>query len=154
MDAEIRYGNYEEISMNNLITLPAELLVYIMSFLVILDRIRFRYVSRRLRYVSEVAVLWSEFVWPYFESRDDHWVSSTLKTCGEHVRQLIFPINMPSAKLVWLTENCVNVTQLCLPPRVDFYPKELERIVHTMTHRNWKFVGVNILNHRWKSVQA
>jgi len=41
---------------------------------------------------------------------------------------------MPSAKLLWLTKNCVNVTRLSLPPRVQFHPEELERIVHTMTH--------------------
>lgn len=125
----------EETLSNNLITLPAEILVYIISLLVIRDRIKLRYVSRRLRCVSEVAALWSEFVWPYFESRnDEHYVSDTLRACGEHVKQLIFPINMSSAKLVWLTENCVNVTKLSLPPRVYFHPAQLERIACTMTH--------------------
>ena len=118
----------------NLITLPAELVVYIMSFLIIHDRIRLRYVSRRLRSVSEVAALWNEFVWPYFERRDEHFVSGTLKACGEHVKQLIIRINMPSAKLVWVTENCVNVTELCLPRKVHFHPAQLQRIVCTMEH--------------------
>ena len=118
----------------NLITLPAELVVYIMSFLIIHDRIRLRYVSRRLRRVSEVAALWNEFVWPYFENQDEHYVSGTLKACGEHVKQLIIRISMPSAKLVWVTENCVNVTQLCLPRKVHFHPTQLEKIVSTMTH--------------------
>ena len=121
-------------SSNNLITLPTELLVYIMSFLVIRDRINLRYVSRRLRCVSEVAVLWSEFVWPYFERRDEHYVSDTLKACGEHIKQLIFPINMLSAKIVWLTESCVNVTQLSLPTRTYIHPGQLDRIMNTMTH--------------------
>lgn len=121
-------------SMTNLITLPAELVVYIMSFLIIHDRIRLRYVSRRLRCVSEVAALWNEFVWPYFESRDEHYVSGTLKACGEHVKQLIIRINMASGKLVWVTENCVNVIQLCLPQKVHFYPAQLEKIVSTMAH--------------------
>ena len=118
---------------NNLLTLPAELVVYIMSLLVIHDRIKLRYVSRRLRYVSKVAILWSEFVWPYFECKE-YCVSGTLKECGEHLKRLSFPINMPSAKLVWLTENCVNVTELSLPPRVYFHPSQLERIVCKMTH--------------------
>ena len=111
----------EEMSLShNLITLPAELLVYIMSLLVIRDRIRLRYVSRRLRYVSKVAILWSDF--SYYECKDDsdeYCVSGTLKECGELVKRLSFPnINMPSTKLMWLTENCVNVTELSLPPRV------------------------------------
>ena len=73
-------------------------------------------------------------MWPYFECKDEYCVSGTLKECGEHVKRLSFPINMPSAKLVWLTENCVNVTELSLPPRVYFHPSQLERIVCTMTH--------------------
>lgn len=123
----------EETFSNNLITLPAELLVYIMSLLIIRDRIKLRYVSRRLRYVSEVAALWSEFLWPYFENRHEYCVCDTLKACGEHVNQLSFPFNVQASKLVWLTENCVNVTRLILPPRVYFHPAQLERIVCTMT---------------------
>ena len=83
MDAEVVSGSCEGIA--SLVTLPAELLVYIMSLLVIRDRINLRYVSRRLRCVSQVAVLWSEFVWSYFERRDEHYVSDALKACGEHV---------------------------------------------------------------------
>ena len=94
-----------------------------MSLLVIHDRIKLRYVSRRLRYVSKVAILWSEF--SYYECKDDldeYCVSGTFKECGEHVKRLNFPIIMPLAKLIWLTENCVNVTELSLPPKVYFYP--------------------------------
>ena len=64
MDTNVEVCSFtcEEMSLsNNFITLPAELLVYIMSLLVIHDRIRLRYVSRRLRYVSKVAILWSDF---------------------------------------------------------------------------------------------
>ena len=62
---------------------------------------------------------------------------------------------MPSAKLVWLTENCVNVTQLSLPPRVHFHPAQLERIVYTMTHlQKLDVYRVNISNHYWKLVQT
>lgn len=135
-NSEVVCGSFtsEETWNNNLITLPAELLVYIMSLLVIHDRIKLRYVSRRLRRVSKVAALWSEFVWPYFERRHEYYVSDTLKACGEHVKQLMFPINMPSAKIVWLTEHCVNATQLQLPPRVYFHPAQLERSLCAMTH--------------------
>ena len=107
-----------------------------MSLLVIHDRIRLRYVSRRLRYVSKVAILWSDF--SYYECKDDsdeYCVSGTLKECGELVKRLSFPnINMPSAKLLWLTENCVNVTELGLPPRVYFHQSQLKRIIFIMTH--------------------
>ena len=41
-----------------------------------------------------------------------------IKECGEHVKRLNFSVNMSSAKLVWLTENCVNVTELSLPPSI------------------------------------
>ena len=119
---------------HNLITLPPELLVYIMSLLVLRDKINLRYVSRRLRFVSEVAILWSNFVWPYFEGERKHYVSDTLKACGEHVEKLMFPINVPSSKVVWLTETCVNVKELCLPKRSYFSSGQLERIVNTMTH--------------------
>ena len=126
---------YEETSQStNLLTLPVELLVYIMSLLVIQDRIRIRYVSRRLRCVSQVAALWSEFVWPYFESRHEHYVSDTLNACGDHVKQLRFLITMPSAKLVRMAKNCVHVTQLCLPPKVYLYPSQLEKVVSNMEH--------------------
>ena len=132
MDTEVVSGSCEGIT--SLVSLPAELLVYIMSLLVIRDRINLRYVSRRLRCVSQVAVLWSEFVWPYFERRDEHYASDALKACGEHVQQLIFPVNMPSARIVWLTENCVNVRQLGLPTRTHIYPGQLERVVYAMTN--------------------
>ena len=71
----------EETSLNhNLIALPAELLVYTMSLLVIHDRIKLQYVFWRLHCVSKVAILWSEF--SYYECKDDldeYCVSGTLK---------------------------------------------------------------------------
>ena len=118
----------------NLITLPPELLVYIMSLLVIRDKINLRYVSRRFRCVSEIAILWSDFIWPYFESNHEHYVSDTLRACGKHVEKLMFPINVPPSKVVWLTETCVNVKKLSLPTRAYFRSGQLERIVNTMTH--------------------
>ena len=71
---------------------------------------------------------------PLVERRDEHYVSDALKACGEHVKQLIFPVNMPSARIVWLTENCVNVRQLGLPTRTHIYPGQLERVVYAMTN--------------------
>ena len=82
----------------------------------------------------------------YYECKDDSdefRVSSTLKECGEHVKRLSFPnIDIPSAKLVWLTENCVNIIEFSLSPRVYFHPSQLDRNICTMTHLEKLEIGI------------
>ena len=63
MDEDQRDSNF-------LLALPTELLVYIISLVAPLrERIKLRYVSRRLLYACETPSLWREFVWPYFYHR-------------------------------------------------------------------------------------
>ena len=62
--------NFHEESFVNLLSLPTELLVYIISFLSSLsDKEKLRYVSRWMRCVIEgTPSLWKEFVWPDYDS--------------------------------------------------------------------------------------
>ena len=56
-------GGYEKDNdyATSLVDLPTELLVEILSYLSIRDRIVMRYVSRRFRDVGETPLLWKEF---------------------------------------------------------------------------------------------
>ena len=67
-----------------LLALPTELLVFVISLVAPLhERIKLRYVSRRLLYACETPSLWREFVWPYFYSGDEACVNNVLKVCGQ-----------------------------------------------------------------------
>ena len=78
-------GDRKEVNRSlHLLCLPVELLVYIMNFLpTARDKVKLRYVSRTLRTVSETPVLWSEFVWPLLDRREERSVMSVLKACGD-----------------------------------------------------------------------
>ena len=136
METEALCQSFEQPQTNTLLTLPTELLVYIMSFLLIHDRIKLRYVSQRLRDICEASVLWNEVVWPYYETGSKICVSSVLISCGEHVRRLRFPKFASAAKLLTMSRGCVNVTELSLPPLVYFSSTQLERIFSTMASLN------------------
>ena len=76
----------------NLLSLPIEMLVYIMSFLPAgRDLVRQRYVSRKLRTATETPSLWAEFVWPLYDPREERSVMKVLKAFGKHIKRLIFP---------------------------------------------------------------
>jgi len=95
--------NSHEESLVNLSTLPAELLVYIISFLSSLrDRVKLRYVSRWLRCVTEgTPSLWKEFVWPYYDSGEECSMKEVLKVCGQNIKVLSFPYSrVPSTSNV------------------------------------------------------
>ena len=121
--------NSHEESYVNLLTLPIELLVYIISFLSSLhDRVNLRYVSRWLRcVVEETPSLWKEFVWPYYNSHGKCIVKALLKMCGKHVKVLSFPYcRGPSTPIVML-QYCSNVQHVSLPStKLD--PKQLQKI--------------------------
>jgi len=74
----------------NLLKLPMELLVIIISFLSSqCDRVKLRYVSRWLRcVVNGTPSLWKEFVWPYYDSLEESSVKEVLKVCGQHIKTL------------------------------------------------------------------
>ena len=97
--------NSREKSFVNLLTLPPELLVYIISFLSSLhDRVKLRYVSRWLRYVIDhegTPSLWREFVWPYYDSSEECSVKEVLKVCGQYIKMSSFPYSrVTSTRLV------------------------------------------------------
>ena len=124
--------NSLEKSFVNLLTLPTELLVYIISFLPSLhDRVKLRYVSSWLKcLVEETPLLWKEFVWPYYDSREEYSVTQVLKVCGQHIRTLSFPNKVPST-LVEMLQYCSNVQHISLP---SANPEQLLMMIHHIRH--------------------
>ena len=106
-----------------------ELLVYIISFLpTARDKVKLRYASRTLRVVSETPSLWSEFVWPLYDRREERSVLNVLKACGDYMKRLVFPDHLPPIQML---SHCNNVTELSLPPVTEFDPEKLRlRIQH------------------------
>ena len=99
-----------------LLTIPSELLVFIISFLSTpCDRLALRYVSRRIRTVSETPSLWRELVWPYHLNGYEGCMNGALKHCGQHIRRFFFPTHVIPSKLPRILEHCSNVIQLSLP---------------------------------------
>ncbi|XP_065893308.1 uncharacterized protein [Dysidea avara] len=132
---EMDQGSCHEESLVNLLTLPTELLVYIISFLSSLrDRIKLRYVSRWLRCVIEgTPLLWKEFVWPYYDSREECSVREVLKLCGQHIKMLSFPNHRVPSTPVYLKmlQYCSNVRHLSLPStKLD--PEQIKKTIHHM----------------------
>ena len=118
----------------NLLSLPVELLVYIMSFLrVARDLLKLRYVSRRLRAAAETPSLWSEFVWPLYDPREERSVMNVLKDFGEYIKLLIFPNHVEQSKLLEMINRCRNVTHLTLPAVTELDLDKLKGVVKHMT---------------------
>ena len=72
---------------------PIELLVYIFSMFTSRDIVRLRYVSRKMRSISETSSLWRNFLWPWYDRHEERSVNNVLKKCGTHIKQLAFPGN-------------------------------------------------------------
>ena len=70
----------------NLLSLPVELLVYIMSLLVTRDLVKLRYVSRGVRVVTTTPLLWRKFVWPLYDGREERSIMNVLKDIGECIK--------------------------------------------------------------------
>ena len=98
--------------------LPIELLVYIFSFLpTSRDIVRLRYVSRKIRSISETSTLWKNFLWPWYDSREERSVNEVLKACGTHIKRLTFPgvsRGMAPSTAIKLVQHCCNVTEITL----------------------------------------
>ena len=98
--------------------LPIELLVYIFSlFSTSRDLVRLRYVSRKIRSISETSTLWKNFLWPWYDSREERSVNEVLKACGTHIKRLTFPgvsRGMASPTAIQLVQHCCNVTEITL----------------------------------------
>ena len=127
--------NLEELESVNILSLPVEILVYIASFLpTARDKVKLRYVSRTLRVVSETPSLWSEFVWPLYDRREERSVMNVLKACGDYIRRLVFPDHVTPSKLMRILSHCNNVTQLCLPSETKLDSEQLKTAVQRMNH--------------------
>ena len=117
-----------------LINLPVELLFKILSYLPTRDKIMMRRVSRRFKDVSEMPLLWREFVWPDYEPRHVRSVSNVLEVSGEHVRRMFFPTHVTPTKILEMARYCTKVTHLSLPRGCQLSLDHLEEIVNIMTH--------------------
>ena len=81
----------EDSETPNLLALPNEVLVKIMAYLPdARDKVKFRYVSRRLRSISETPSLLYEFVWPDCNRREERCLYNVMRDCGVHIRRLYF----------------------------------------------------------------
>ena len=96
--------------------LPTEMLLKILSYLPTRDKITMRYVSRRLRHVSQTPSLWKELVWPDYEPRHVRQVSDILRTYGEHMRRILCPAHVCTApiKVLEMARCCTKVIHLSL----------------------------------------
>ncbi|XP_065898806.1 uncharacterized protein [Dysidea avara] len=108
--------------------LPTELLVHIFTFLLSRDKVNLRYVSRRIRYATETASLWSEFVWPYYDRRGENSVKNLLKSCGGYIKTLTFPNHVPPVNTL---QCCNNVVELSIP-QAKLDPEQLGNVVKHM----------------------
>jgi len=117
-----------------LLNLPVELLVYIATFLpTTRDVVKLRYVSRRLRNVSEAPSLWSGFLWPLYYHREEQSVMYVLKACGDYIKRLMFPDHVPTPSTLFkMLSHCNNVMQLRLPPETKLDSEELRLAVQHM----------------------
>ena len=133
-----------------LVDLPTELLAKILSYLSTPDKFKTRYVSRRFKDVSEMPLLWKNFVWLDYEPRHVCSVSKILKTHGEHVRRICFPAHVTPANILEMAHCCTKVTHLSLSRNTQLTLDHLEEIVHTMSHLDWLDVftsGIKCDNH-------
>ena len=129
----------------NILSLPVELLVYIILFLpTVRDIVKLRYVSRRLLVVTETPSLWSEFVWPLYDRREERSVMNVLKTCGVYIKQLVLPNHVPPSRIAIMLSHCKNVTRLCLPSETIVDPKKLRNSLQHL--QNLKQLEVQFLS--------
>ena len=104
--------------LRHLEELPNEVLVYIFSLLpTSRDIVRLRYVSRKIRSISKTSALWKNFLWPWYDSREERSVNEVLKVCGTHIKRLTFPgVSRGMALLTAMKflQQCCNVTEINL----------------------------------------
>ena len=119
----------------NLLSLPVELLVYIVSFLTeVRDKVKLRYVSRRLKDISETPSLWRKFVWRYYDRLEERCLCNLLKACGPHIAKLSFPNHVMPSKLVKLLQHCGDVRHLSLSKETKLSIERITNILQHMEH--------------------
>ena len=116
--------------MYNILDLPAELLVFIISFFSSRDVVKLRYVSKSLRVFTEVPSLWRKFVYRRSEKIS---VIKVLKVFGIHIRRLSltnYDDQLPPNLYCGLMLNtCTNVINLTLLTQVPLNKDKLEKIL-------------------------
>ena len=118
----------------NILSLPVELLVIIVSFLpTARDKAKLRYVSRKLRVVSEAPSLWNKFIWPLYDRREERSVVNVLRDFGDYINLLIFPDHVTESKLIKMLRYCSSVIQLVLPAATKVDSEKLRIAVKYMT---------------------
>ena len=127
-------------TLSSLVTLPVEVLLYIISFLSTCDKVIIRCVSKSLRSVSEVPSLWERFIWTHYSPHDDKLLKHILKMFGKHIKILHFAGKVAPSKLEVMLKFCKNVIQLSLPSicfrnfkKLDYNLEKLEKSVSSMT---------------------
>ena len=90
-------------------------------------------VSQRLQIVSETPSLWREFVWDYYDTREELCVKNVLKRCGEHIKRLSFPGYL-SPKLDEMLQYCNNVRHVSLPVVMTLSPDQLVQLGEAVQH--------------------
>ena len=93
------------------LSLPNEVLVKIIMFLPeSRDRVKLRYVSRKLRSISETPSLWRDFVWTDYNLCEAKYLCDIMKVCGVHIRRLSFPQKLIQPNgLHKVTRGCATV---------------------------------------------
>ena len=124
----------------SILNLPTELLVIFVSHLSSRDRVKLRYVSQRLQIVSETPSLWREFVWDYYDTREELCVKNVLKRCGEHIKRLTF-LGYLTPKLDEMLQYCSNVKHVSLPVAMTLSPDQLGDAVQHMKHLHSLDIG-------------
>ena len=143
-------------SLSLLLTVPIELLIYLISFLPTRDKLKLRFVSRKLRSVCETPSLWRDFVWPYYHNGDDDYVHNVLKLYGQYVKRISFYHGLyrvsrenraygfvdskldsdlvgdvTHSQLLKYLEYCNNLTELSLPT-IEMDPKKFGKVLLSM----------------------
>jgi len=82
--------------------------------------------------VNETPSLWSEFVWPFYDRREERAVINVLKASGDYIKRLEFPHHVTPSTLIRMLRHCGKVTQLTLPPETKFDSKQFKLAVEHM----------------------
>jgi len=126
MDSEV----INDDSSIRLLDLPVELLVYIITFLSSSkERAKLWYVSSRFRMVCQTPTVWTNFIWPFLEKREQRSAMNVLKACGHYVKRLIFPDHVTPAKIFKMVSLCNNLAELHFPPKTKLDLQRVRSIV-------------------------
>jgi len=117
----------------SILNLPIELLDIIATYLSPRDRFGLRFVSQGLRVVSETSILWREFVWPYYDTREEFCVNYMFRKYGEHIKRLAFPGYL-LPKLDEILPCCCNVRHFSLPVVMILSPYQLALLGEAIQH--------------------